>query len=130
MTFTKVKGHATWGDVRQGRVTRQDKVGNCMADFLAVQGAALHPSALPLATDQEARVSFAKDLQRMYLNILKGQSADTKDIEDAMPPVIGRFGRGQQDRRRRMSRVDVSSSGPGPKRRRVLAPAPGHPAAS
>ena len=60
--FSKVKGHATWGGVRQGVSTRQNKIGNAMADLLAVRGASLRPSALPLAEEQEQR----KALSRIY----------------------------------------------------------------
>ena len=126
MLFTKVKGHASWGDVRQGRVTRQNKVGNAMADFLAVQGAALHPSALPLAAHHETRVQFAKELQQMYLSILREQQQDTRDIEEAMFNVAdGRFVMAQRQRRRRIVQAKGAPSGPGSKRRRLAsAPVP------
>ena len=117
------------GDVRQGAVKREDKVGNAMADFLAVRGAELHPSAIHLAQHQEERVAFAKELQRMYLNILIEQQQDTADIEEAMPnPGGGRFVRQlRAAKSRRRDQVAVSSSHPGSKRRRTLVPAPGAP---
>ena len=121
--FRKVKGHATWGDVRQGRSTRRDKVGNAMADWLAVQGATRHESALPLVADQEARQEFIRRLQRMYLNILAEQSKDTNDIEEAMTPNVGAFVSRCVQKRRNLQ-VDRRASTPGPKRRRTR-PAPG-----
>ena len=126
VVFTKVKGHASWGDVRQGRVTRQDKVGNAMADFLAVQGAALHPAAIHLASAQDERTQFAKDLQKMYLRILMEQGKDTRDIEDAMPNFgNGSFVRSTRHHRRgrhRSIQVALGSPPPGSKRRRLASP--------
>eukprot|EP00973_Karenia_brevis_P040324 5570592-Karenia_brevis.AAC.1 len=40
--FCKVKGHASWDEVEQGSVSHNDKIGNDMADALAVAGASLH----------------------------------------------------------------------------------------
>ena len=94
-----------------------------MADLLAVRGASLHPSALPLAEDQEQRKAFIKDLQKMYLSILKEQGQDTADIEDAMAPEVGAFAQRWASRRRTLQ-VDRRASGLGSKRQRRLAPNP------
>lgn len=47
LTFIKVKGHATQGDVQAGRATELDRVGNDHADHFAVMGADTAEEAAP-----------------------------------------------------------------------------------
>ena len=78
----------------------------------------MHASALPLATAQEERGSFIKELQGMYLNILREQSQDTEDIEAARTPLMGAFGQRNAQRRRTLQ-VDRNASRRDSKRRRT-----------
>ena len=46
--ISKVLGHATWLDVRLGKSSREDKLGNDAADRLAVDGSNMHPAGIVL----------------------------------------------------------------------------------
>ena len=66
----KIKGHASWEDVRTGRVSTSDKHGNDRADDLATMGAAMHGVSQEDRTNFRFRVQNAIDLQKMMVEIL------------------------------------------------------------
>eukprot|EP00973_Karenia_brevis_P087599 12147579-Karenia_brevis.AAC.1 len=68
--FTKVRAHCTWKDVTLARTTREHKLGNDFADYLARQGAAKH--------------SFDVDLHRRVIN----GKVLTKSVHSMMVEII------------------------------------------
>ena len=65
----KVKGHATWRDVRHGRVLAADKHGNDKADALATAGAAMHSLSKQFVSEHLTRTKVTYDLQHMMVDI-------------------------------------------------------------
>ena len=88
--FLKVLGHATAEDVRRGRSTQMDKLGNDGADDLAVSGAMLHAAPGQLVEASRRRKAMARATHTMMLAIVArrrqreeelgwGQAADDAD---------------------------------------------------
>ena len=72
--LSKVKGHATSGDVQKGYVSARNKHGNDAADALATSAA--HSHALPARAVQEVfyRRRVVRDVQLMMVDILSARS--------------------------------------------------------
>ena len=68
--MSKVKGHASWADVRRGLVRRQDKVGNAWADKLAVEGSEKHVCPAGLADANRERKELAIQYQGALVKII------------------------------------------------------------
>lgn len=76
--LTWVKGHASWKDVKQGSVAREDKLGNDYADLLARRGAAQHPpNPLLTARIQNTRL-LTKQVQSMMVKIIHARAEESK----------------------------------------------------
>ena len=70
VVFTKVKGHATWEDVRQGTGRRQDRLDNDGADRLAKIGAAKHAVPAAEARQTMSRQVVTREVQSMIVDTL------------------------------------------------------------
>ena len=81
---SKVKGHSTWLDVRAGRISEQDKIGNAQADRLAREGADSHASTLPLVHRALRRKRLARDYHKIMLDIVR----EREDALNALPEHI------------------------------------------
>ena len=84
ITFTKVKGHSTWADVRGGKCTRQDKLGNDSADFLATMGAAQHVVDIDLRRRVLNSRELTKAVQLMMVDILAARTKASVDVQDVI----------------------------------------------
>ncbi|CAE8600311.1 unnamed protein product [Polarella glacialis] len=88
VSFKKVKGHASWRDVRSEKVSEEDKRGNDAADALAVAGARMH------AISQERRQAvlrqslLAQDVQQMMLEVLTARNVQPKAAEQLRREAI------------------------------------------
>ena len=60
LRFTKARGHVTMEDVRRGRASMQDKIGNDGADKLAVSGARHHAAPSDLVAHSRQRKTMAR----------------------------------------------------------------------
>ena len=85
--ISKVKGHASWLDVRMGRSTLADKTGNDAADKLAVAGSNQHPAAIVLQRQCEEASEKCSRVQRSLLDIALAREEALRNMpEEAMPP--------------------------------------------
>ena len=94
LIVTKVLGHATWKHVRDGHVSMADKIGNAMADKLAVAGAEMHANQQVLEQVAREGRNTAMRIQRRFVNILAEHEMLTKEIYECRrlenPPVVAR----------------------------------------
>ena len=85
VSVTWVKGHAKAIDVKRGRTTHEDKIGNDGADALAVAGAAMHEVSAEIVAAASLRKRNAVHVQQMMVAILKArflvESQATNDAE-------------------------------------------------
>ena len=77
---TKVRAHTTWADVRMGRVTAEDKVGNAWADKLAVAGAEEHAMSAKLQDNVRTKRNYMKKLHRTMVDILLERDEHVKQV--------------------------------------------------
>ena len=77
--ITKVKGHATQGDVRAGRISEADRAGNRMADMLAKRGAAQHDIDPYFVAYIQNKKQLTKSVHNMMLEIMLARQAAMKD---------------------------------------------------
>ena len=84
---TKVKGHATWGDVDSGEVNFLDKRGNACADTLARQGADQHAMLPFILQRAHERKKQTKAIQGAMVDILTERGADLDAIREVLPPA-------------------------------------------
>eukprot|EP00973_Karenia_brevis_P093986 12420192-Karenia_brevis.AAC.1 len=82
--FTWVTGHATWIDVKSGRVARENKLGNDFADFLARSGAARHPPNLLLQASVENTRFLTVQVQTMMVKIVQARNSKSKCITETL----------------------------------------------
>ena len=92
---SKVKGHASWSDVAQGRVDFHDKVGNAEADKLACQGADSHASVSRMHAASEERRTLARRFHKHVLGILKERLSLLSQLPELItgPPTGQNFAR-------------------------------------
>ena len=74
VSFVKVKGHATWSDVRSGAVERSDKRGNDAADVLARRGAKAHVIDEAFASRVRGTRRVAGAVQAMMADIVAARN--------------------------------------------------------
>ena len=79
--ISKVKGHASWKDVRNGTATREDKLGNDAADRLAREGAASHALSPEYVQQAKARLMVAREVQAMMIEIVAARAAKDKSMK-------------------------------------------------
>ena len=88
VTVVKVKGHATWLQVRRHLVTRVDKIGNDAADCLATRGASLHAMDAETVERMQNATRLAREVQEMMVDIILARaksSPDTVLADDGAP---------------------------------------------
>ena len=69
--FVWVMGHAKESDVKAGRTTALDKMGNDAADALATRGAALHAPPAELVEQAQQRRQNAETIQSLFMTLIK-----------------------------------------------------------
>ena len=74
VSFVKVKGHATWSDVRSGAVEWSDKRGNDAADVLARRGAKAHVIDEAFASRVRGTRRVAGAVQAMMADIVAARN--------------------------------------------------------
>ena len=75
---SKVSAHMTWADVRRGRLSAQDKIGNAWADRLAVAGAEEHARPDRLVAQVKERRGHALKLHKETVDILSERDDSVK----------------------------------------------------
>ena len=84
---TWMKDHAKQVDVDRGRTAHEDKVGNDVADELAVAGANMHRATTEVVEAARERMRDAMSVQRMMLAVLHARAlpefASQSDAIDA-----------------------------------------------
>ena len=109
VSFYKVKGHATWSDVRLGFSSAADKIGNAKADKLANRGSEMHPASPALEEAVESQKQLAKSYQKSLINILREHDKAVKEFDEAEalfgppPPVLQPQGFAMRGRKRRVT---------------------------
>ena len=78
VTISKVKGHASHRDVKQGKVKMQDKLGNDGADTLATTGAAAHALPPHVVRRVMLRFAVAEDVQRLMVDVVTARSSHAR----------------------------------------------------
>ena len=75
-----MKGHASRGDVQQGRAARQDKVGNAKADGLANEGREAHEGTTMLQRAANERKEWSEAVHASMLEILKAHEERRAEV--------------------------------------------------
>ena len=78
-------GHAKESDVKAGRTTALDKMGNDAADALATRGAALHAPPAELVEHAQQRRHNAETIQSLFMSLIKERRAAKNEMNLRAP---------------------------------------------